>query len=148
MSYRWTFEFFHVNYECANSYLPWTDEAGQRVRPFLTRNIFAAFPARALRMGFMLVVHLPARFKFWLACPWDQMPGGSGINGKERPSDAESQIVPGNYAIRRPSRRRRCRCHRHHRSDPRKQLLEQPFPVLRRKIKRFRRRMESSPIVG
>lgn len=121
----------------------------RRARPLLTRNIFAAFPARALRTGFMLVVHLPARFKFWLACPWDQMPGGSGINGKERPPDAESQIVPGNYAIRRPPRRRRCRYRRHRRrSDPRKQLLERPFPVLRRKIKRFRRRMESSPVAG
>jgi len=38
--------------------------ARARARPLLTRNIFAAFPARALRTGFMLVVHLPARFKF------------------------------------------------------------------------------------
>lgn len=73
------------------------------------------------------------------------MPGGSDINGKERPPDAESQIAPGNYAIRRPPRRRhRRRRRRHRRSGSRKQLLERPFPVLWRKIKRFRRRMESS----
>jgi len=31
------------------------------------------------------------------------MPGGSDITGKERRPDAESQIAPGNYAIRRAS---------------------------------------------